>query len=44
MATHKLGVVVHGGDPLSRAGLVGILEQRGDLTVLEDGTATADGV
>ena len=42
MPTHKIGVVVHGGDPLSRAGLVGILEQREDLVVLEDGAARAD--
>jgi DNA-binding NarL/FixJ family response regulator len=42
MSTHKIGVVVHGGDPLSRAGLLGILEQRDDLAVLQDGAEKAD--
>ncbi|HEX6344853.1 response regulator transcription factor [Umezawaea sp.] len=42
MVVHKIAVVVHGGDPLSRAGLAGFLEQQRSLVVLDEDVAVAD--
>ena len=36
MSMHKIAVVVHDGDPLSRAGVIEFLENRPDLVVLDE--------
>jgi len=36
MSMHKIAVVVHDGDPLSRAGVLEFLENRPDLVVLDE--------
>ncbi|HWO58659.1 MAG TPA: response regulator transcription factor [Umezawaea sp.] len=42
MVVHKIAVMVHGGDPLSRAGLVGVLEQHRSVEVLDEEVAAVD--
>lgn len=44
MVEPKIAVVVHGGNPLSRAGLAGFLERHSSMMVLQEDVATVDRV
>ncbi|MDH6119208.1 response regulator transcription factor [Kitasatospora sp. GAS204B] len=42
MSLQEITVAIHDGDPLSRAGLIGYLEQQRDITVVQRTDATED--